>query len=102
ASPSTLSLHAALPISGYADGVATFPIADGEGRPLDLGPLELTVHRPIGTEGEQALRLEAATIGHYEAALDLGPGAWDVLVTAETGTGPFEYYHRLFVEASAK
>lgn len=84
----------------YAPGGARFTIRDGAGNPVDLGPITLQLSRPVGTEDDQAVRLERAPDGGYAARLDLGKGVWDALIATETtAQGPFEFRERFTVEA---
>lgn len=84
----------------YSPGIAKVVIVDGAGRPIDLGPVELQVNRPVGGHDDQAVLLERAPDGGYTATLTLAAGVWDALVQAtETSKGPFELRERFTVGA---
>ncbi|MHB1103330.1 MAG: FixH family protein [Devosia sp.] len=84
----------------YAPGRARFTLRDGAGDPVDLGPITLQISRPVGTEDDQAVRLERAPDGGYVAMLDLRKGVWDALIATDTtAQGPFEFRERFTVEA---
>lgn len=83
----------------YEAGAARFTIGDAAGNPVDVGEVTLTVNRPVGTMGDQAIFLERTADGSYTAPLALGSGTWDAVITAaDTGHGPFELRRRFKVE----
>ncbi len=85
----------------YTPGTARLVVTDGAGKPVDLGPVELLINRPVGGHDDQKLMLTASADGGYVAAVTLGAGVWDMLATATTETGPFELHERFKVEGVA-
>lgn len=84
----------------YAPGAVQLIVRDAAGAPVDLGPVSLQVHRPVGGHDDQHLTLGRTPDGGYGAPLTLAEGVWDALVTASTGSGPFELHERFKVEVA--
>jgi nitrogen fixation protein FixH len=82
----------------YAPGAAQLIVKDGEGSPVDLGPVSLLINRPVGGHDDENLTLSRSPDGSYIAAVTLGEGVWEALATASTDTGPFELHERFKVE----
>jgi nitrogen fixation protein FixH len=82
----------------YEAGAARLSVVDGEGVAVDLGPVKVLINRPVGGHDDQKMVLERRPEGDYVAAVELGEGVWDVVVTATTATGPYELHERFKVE----
>jgi nitrogen fixation protein FixH len=81
-----------------AEGRVRVSVVDRAGAPVPLGEVSIRVNRPVGGRDDRALNLAPGADGAYEAPLSLGPGVWDVTVTApQTSAGPFELRRRLTV-----
>jgi nitrogen fixation protein FixH len=87
----------------YTPGAVTLVVVDGTGEPVNLGPVTLTVNRPVGGHDDQTLALEQSADGRYLASLELKRGVWEVVVTApSTPEGSFELHRRFAVEEPGK
>ena len=83
----------------YAPGLAKLIVVDAAGEPVDLGPVTITVNRPVGGHDDQILVFDQAADGGYHAPLTLAAGVWEALIEApETAKGSFELHERFSVE----
>ena len=82
---------------------ASLRVTDREGRPIDLGGVQLHVNRPVGGHDDQSVALARSEDGTYGAALVLDAGVWDgQVVASDTPLGPFQLHERFNVSGAVR
>ncbi len=76
----------------------TVAIADPSGAPQSGEILSGELRHPMDEHRDHRLRLTETAAGRYQTEVSgVGTGAWDVMVTAESGPIPFEAGRRLWL-----
>ena len=86
----------------YADGTALLAVADGSGRPVELGTPVLHINRPVGGHDDQSVPLVRQQDGTYAGPATLSPGVWEARIeVTDTPLGPFQIHERFRIEGTA-
>jgi nitrogen fixation protein FixH len=81
----------------HEEGMLRLDLADADGAPVRPARLDVTLGRPTTAAHDRLLDLRRTSTG-FDAAADLEPGAWLVLVEAEAEDGTlFKQRHSLHV-----
>jgi nitrogen fixation protein FixH len=79
----------------YVGDTAVLAVADGSGRPVELGAPMLQINRPVGGHDDQHVALTRQADGTYTGPVALGAGVWEARVDVpSTVLGPFEIHER--------
>lgn len=85
----------------YGNSRLSFALHSRAGTAIAGANAVATVSRPVGTEQDTTVTLIESRPGVYEHAIALGPGAWNVEIRAESGSGAaYRQVYRLRVKAA--